>query len=317
MVLAVVIGGAGRMGAWFASFLQRNGYHTAICDKNNHAVRKFARIHGYKFIDNSLLAIQKARVVVLATPTDVTGNLLRMFGSHLSRGNLIVEISSIKEPIRGTLRAMKQRGIPVLSIHPMFGPGSKSLVGKAILAVSVPRRNANATQLLSSFRREGARIIRTDLEKHEKIASITLALPHFMNITLVSTLKSLEFSPNELRAVAGTSFNLQLLLAEAIYKESPRNETSILIENKRSLNALKAYVKENKRTMAGLARGDKASLIENLKEGRNFLKGDARFPHAYDRFNAAVDAANLVGDRQTPSNGFLPRTRGIRLARRQ
>jgi prephenate dehydrogenase len=293
MVLAVVIGGAGRMGAWFASFLKTKGYQTAICDKNKRAARKLALSHGYRFIDNSLLAIQKAEVVVLATPTEVTANLLKRVGPHLSRRNLLVEISSIKEPIRVTLRAMKQRGVPVLSIHPMFGPGIKTLAGKAILAISVPRGNVNSKQLLSAFRKEGATIIRTDFEEHERIASVTLALPHFLNITLVCTLKSLGLSPNKLRALAGTSFNLQMLLAEAIYTENPANEASILTDDKRSLNTLRAYMKQNNRTMAELARGDKANLIRTLKMGRDFLKRDTRFADAYDRFNAAIEAANL------------------------
>jgi len=281
------------MGAWFARFLKQNGYHTAICDKNRRAALGLARQHRYKLINNPLLAIQKAQVVVLATPTDVTARLMKRFEPYLTRRHLVVEISSIKEPIRATLRAMNQRGIPVLSIHPMFGPGIKSLAGKAVLTVLAPRRDVNANQLLSSFRRAGARIIRTDFEKHERITSVTLALPHFLNITLVSTLESFGFSPNELRAVAGTSFNLQLLLAEAIYKESPTNESSILTENKRSLNVLSAYMKQNKKTMAAVARGDKATLIRNLKNGRDFLKGDTRYPDAYDRFSAALDAANL------------------------
>jgi prephenate dehydrogenase len=293
MVLAVVIGGAGRMGAWFASFLKKKGYQTAICDKNERAARKLALSHGYRFIDNSLLAIQSAEVVVLATPTDVTANLLKRVGPHLSRRNLLVEISSIKEPIRVILRTMKRKGVPILSIHPMFGPGIKSLAGKAILTISVPRGNVNARRLLSAFRKEGARVIRTDFEEHEKIASVTLALPHFMNITLVCTLKSLGLSPKKLRALAGTSFNLQLLLAEAIYKESPTNEASILTENRRSLDTLRAYMKQNSRTMAALASGDKVSLIRNLKMGRDFLERDTRFADAYDRFNAAIEAANL------------------------
>jgi prephenate dehydrogenase len=293
MVLAVVIGGAGRMGAWFASFLKKKGYQTTICDKNKRAARKLARSHGYRFIGNSLLAIQSAEVVVLATPTHVTANLLKRVGPHLSRRNLLVEISSIKEPLRATLRAMKRKGVPVLSIHPMFGPGIKTLAGKAILTISVPRGNAKAKQLLSAFRNEGARIIPIDFEEHERIASVTLALPHFLNITLVCTLKALGLSPNKLRVLAGTSFNLQLLLAEAIYKESPTNEASILTENKRSLNMLKAYMKQNRGAMAAIASGDKASLIRNLKMGRDFLKRDTRFVDAYDRFNAAIEAANL------------------------
>jgi len=282
------------MGSWFASFLKKNGYRIIISDNNTQLARKLARKKQFKFLEDPKLAVQYAQLVIVATPTEVTKSILKRIEPHLSRSCLLVEISSIKEPVRATLQDMKRRGITVLSIHPMFGPGIKNLAGKTIITTLLPR-HTNTRKFLSLFRREGARIIRSDFDQVDKYASITLALPHFMNIALVNALRTCRFGPNQLKAVAGTTFRLQLLIAEVLYQENFGNEASILMDNEKALQMLKAFVKHNNRTLSMLGRGRKGkqSLLQDLKKGRDYLVKDPMFHGAYGRFNAAVEASSL------------------------
>lgn len=291
MAIATVIGGAGRMGAWFASFLKKNGYRIIICDKNTRVARNLARKKRFLFIENLRLAVQPAQLVILATPTHITKRILEDVEPHLSRRCLLVEISSVKAPIQRILQDMKKRGTTVLSIHPMFGPGVKNIAGKTIVTALFPHSRSAANKFLSLFRREGAKIIESDLDQQDMFASLTLALPHFMNIVMVDTLKSYGVGPNQLQAVAGTTFKLQLLIAEAIYRESFSNESSILMGSKRSLKALKTFVKLGDRTLSKLSEEARGTLIQELKKGRSYLRRDATFPSVYGNFNAAVEAS--------------------------
>lgn len=293
MAVATVIGGSGRMGTWFATFLKRNGYHIIIYDKNKRAAKNLAKRKRFRFVDNLGIAVQTSQLVILATPTNVTKYLLEKIEPKLRSGAVLVEISSIKEPVRSRLEALARRGIDVLSIHPMFGAGVKNLVGKTVITTLLPKRNARASNLLSLFRRDGAQIIKSDFVQHDKFASIILALPHFMNIAMVNTLQSQGLTPNELRATAGTSFKLQLLIAESIYQEGFVNEASILTDSKHSLNVLRMFVNQSVRTLAVLSKGRRANLLHDLRKGRTFLLRDAMFGHSYARFNAAVEASNL------------------------
>jgi prephenate dehydrogenase len=291
MAVATVIGGAGRMGAWFADFLRKNGYRIIISDKNDHHGRNFARQKRFRFIKDSRLAVQPAQLVVLATPTDATKRILLKIEPHLSRSCLLIEISSIKEPVRAILQGMKRRGITVLSIHPMFGPGVKNLAGKTIITTLLPR-GKSAAEFLSLFRKKGARIIRSDFEKHDKFVSFTLALPHFINLAFVNALKTSRLNPNELRAVAGTTFKLQLLIAEMVYGESFGNEISILMDSKRSLQTLKAFLRYSNGTLSMLCRGKRGDLLQNFRKGQRYLQKDLIFPGVRGRFNAAVEASS-------------------------
>jgi prephenate dehydrogenase len=93
MAVATVIGGAGRMGTWFASFLKRNGYRIIICDKNRGRGNSLARKKGFFFVEDPKLAVQPAQLVILATPTHVSKNLLLEIEPHLPNRTLLVEIS--------------------------------------------------------------------------------------------------------------------------------------------------------------------------------------------------------------------------------
>lgn len=279
------------MGAWFADFLKKNGYRIIISDSSERHGRDIARQKGCRFIKDPRLAVQPAQLVVLATPTEVTKSILSKIEPHLSSRCLLVEISSIKEPVRAILQSMKKRGITVLSIHPMFGPGIKNLTGKTIITTLLPR-NRSAAEFLSLFRKGGARIIRSDFDQHDKFASFTLTLPHFMNVAFVNALKSSGLSPNELRAVAGTTFKLQLLIAEMVYRESFGNEISILMDSKRLLEALKAFVRYSNRMLWMLGNEKRGDLLQDLRKAQSYLQRDLIFPGVDGRFNAAVEASS-------------------------
>jgi prephenate dehydrogenase len=232
MAIATVVGGAGRMGAWFANFLAANGYKVIICDKNESAARKLAKGRRFKFIKSETHAAQLSDIVIFATPTHVTNTVLRKIVPHTPKTTLLVEISSVKEPLRRAIKGLTKRGVQILSIHPMFGPGAKSLAGKAILVAQEPRQSRPARSLLSIFRKKGAKIIRSNLNDHDRIVATTLAFPHMMNFAFIETLKRAGLSLDKARAVGGTTFRLQLLVAEALYQENPQNEASILTDNK-------------------------------------------------------------------------------------
>ena len=285
MVIANVIGGAGRMGNWFARFLKANGYTVILTDKNRQAAKTISKRYGFQFLSNQLEAASKAQVIILATPTKITSAVLQQIAPAMKPTTLIVEISSIKRPIVGTIRKLQKKGIAILSIHPMFGSGTTTIKGRRILVVTRPQ-NYEARRILSIFRMNGAGIIRCTLKKHDALASTILTLPHFINISLIETLKSLGVKLNEISLVAGSTFQLQLLLAEAIYNEDYDNEVSILGDCKTT--AIEEYKRQTEAVfkMVNMPR----SLERLLRSGRKFVENHKQFATSHRRFNAAVQA---------------------------
>ena len=281
------------MGRWFATFLKRNGYRVIISDKNRSAARKLTHKNGFRLAEDQLKAAQSAQLVILATPTQVTKKILEEIAPYLSR-TLLVEISSVKEPLRKKIQQLQKRGIAILSIHPLFGPGAETLQGRTVLAVSIPPRNASATKLLTLMKQRGARIIPCDFNEHENLASILLSLPHFINMALVSTLRSMAVDPNRLREAGGSTFKLQLLIAEAVHDEDLGNEISILADNKRSLHSLRLFAQQSNAILRMVERREREDMLRTLINGRRYVRRDEAFASAYSRFNAAVEVSGFA-----------------------
>lgn len=242
---------------------------------------------------NEITAFQLSRLVVLATPTRATVQILKRIAPHISRRTLIVEISSVKEPIKRTITGLARRGFQILSIHPMFGPGpAKNLAGKAIIIALQPRGSKSAKNFLSLFRRRGVAMIPSDLGNHDRIVAATLALPHFMNFAFINTLKDTGLTPNQARAFAGTTFKLQLLVAEELYHETLENEVSILADNKYSAQLFKQFAKHTNTIRNTIHNRPRRNLTRSLEQGAAYVRKDALFGRAYDRFTAAVEASN-------------------------
>ena len=281
------------MGSWFADFLSANGYRIIICDRKKPIALRTPNRKGFTFMENETDAAQLSQLVVLATPTHATIPIIKRIEPHISRGTLIVEISSVKEPLRRTITGLARRGFQILSIHPMFGPGTaKNLTGKSIIVAHQPRGSKAVRDFLSLFAKRGATIIPSDLENHDRIVAATLALPHFMNFAFIKTLKDTGLSPNQARDIAGTTFRLQFLVAEELYHERLDNEASILIDNKHSMRLFKQFVKQTNTLQNTIRNRNRSNLIRSLEEGATYVRKDILFGTAYDRFMAAVDASN-------------------------
>lgn len=278
------------MGAWFATFLKENGYRVVISDNNRRAARAIARKRGFGLAKDQETAITSSQVVVLATPTQTTKKILEQVQQVLSPETLLVEISSVKEPLRRILQGLRKRGVPLLSIHPMYGPGAKTLEGQTVLAISIPQRNNQANRILSLFRRSGATVIRCSLTEHDRMISALLTLPHFVNLTMTKTLRAMGFSPEQLRKLSGTTYRLQLLIAQTITQENPENEASILMDSDNSMEIIKKYIRECEAAMHLQRKGNRRRLIKELHSSRNFLERDRMFSSAYEDFNAAAAA---------------------------
>jgi len=277
------------MGEWFANFLASSGYRVIIYDKNEPATHNLKR--AYKGRWNETEAAKAANIILFATPTHTTHTLLKKIVVHPPRSTLLIEISSIKKPLRRTIGTLAQRGVHILSIHPMFGPGARTLSNKTVLVAHQPAESRVAERFLSTLRHQGAKIIRCDLDTHDRIVAATLALPHFMNFAFVETLRRAGFSLQKAREIGGTTFRLQLLVAEALYHESIQNEASILSDNPYGEEVLRVFAQQVDRFRDLVKRKHRIELMKRLKSGSSYARKDRAFRTAYEQFISAVEAS--------------------------
>ena len=115
----LVIGGLGRMGAWFAEFMSMQGYEVHIADIN---LDKEDDSHFINWADTN----DDYDITVIATPLRQSIEILETI-LETGRSGMLFDIASIKSPIKEILSKISEKGMKVTSIHPMFGPDTDLL----------------------------------------------------------------------------------------------------------------------------------------------------------------------------------------------
>ncbi len=288
----VAIIGAGGMGSWFARFFKTRGNSVIISDRDRRKARLLAsRIH-VRWASNNVEAVRGSDIVVLATPANVTSNIINQILPAIAENALLVDICAVKSAVIPALRLAEKRGVQVASIHPMFGPRASSLREKNIIVVRTggrPRGSNRVKHLL-----EGAHLLAADPQVHDRQTAITLALPHFLNLTFAMTMSGRSLA--EIRKFAGRTFDLQMLLAQTMGNE-PQTTADILTLNK-EFRAILRDLQRNTRLLAETVNNrDRARLIAYHQRIREHLSSDPKFALSEAAFERACEASSTERSR--------------------
>src|SRR3954471_14328449 len=133
---ALVIGGAGKMGRWFAEFMASQGFEVEVADPAGAPV-------GFVHLADWRQSALGHDFIVIATPLGLTDRILRELAMRRPKG-VIFDVGSLKSPLRAGLNALKSHGCRVTSLHPMFGPDTELLSGRHVIFVEAGSTEATA-----------------------------------------------------------------------------------------------------------------------------------------------------------------------------
>src|SRR5690606_30723908 len=122
---------------------------------------------------------------------------------------LIMDIGSLKTPLRGALAALVERGCRVTSIHPMFGPDTQLLSGRHVVFVDVGVAQATA-EARALFASTMADQIEMTLEDHDRLIAFVLGLSHALNLVFFTALSNSGELVPRLQKLSSTTFDAQL-----------------------------------------------------------------------------------------------------------
>jgi prephenate dehydrogenase len=290
MVKRVAIIGAGGMGAWFAHFFNSRGDSVIVSDHDTSKAKRLAlKIHT-KYSSSNADAARGSDVILLAVPANAISKVIKEILPVLRRNALICEISATKSVVMPALRSAEKRGAKVASIHPMFGPLAHGIRGRRIIAI----KTGKDTRGYKKMRRllQGAHFFLTDQDIHDKHMALTLGLPHFLNMAFAMTF-SKRRNLAEVRGFAGRTFDLQMLLAEAIADE-PETTADIQIMNKEFPRVLRDF-QRNIRSLARIVnQRHRAKLLARYREIRKGLLTDSQFRVARAAFEKVTEAQSAT-----------------------
>jgi chorismate mutase/prephenate dehydrogenase len=259
---ALVVGGAGRMGRWFARFLDAQGYAVEIADPAPCADEFPQRVTLEDGpIDHDL--------IIVAAPLRIAASVLERL-AELRPPGVVFDLGSLKSPLAAGLIALREAGVRVTSVHPMFGPSANVLAGRHVIFVDVGVREATDCAR-SLFANTLAVPVEMGLDEHDRLIGYVLGLSHVLNIAFFTALAGSEAMAETLARISSTTFDRQLAIARDVASENPRLYFEIQHLNPHVGAAHRALEDALARVLDAVRRGDEEAFVEVMEAGRRYL----------------------------------------------
>ena len=258
---ALVIGGAGKMGRWFADFFSSQGFATIVADPTVEDGPGAFKTWTDAGVDHD--------VIVVAAPLAVSGRILAQLAVLKPKG-LIFDIGSLKSPLLDGLKELQSAGCRVTSLHPMYGPGTRLLSGRHLIFCDVGDAEATAAAK-ELFAATMVEQLDMGLEDHDRLIAYVLGLSHALNIAFFTALAESGEAAPKLAKMSSTTFDSQLLVSEAVAQDNPHLYFEIQNLNKFGLGPLDALCEAAGRIRESVAGGDEEAFVELMQKGRDYL----------------------------------------------
>ncbi len=259
---ALIVGGAGKMGRWFADFMASQGFAVDVSDPSGAPP-------GTNDVGPLADADLSHDFIVIATPLGHTDAVLRELALRRPPG-IILDLGSLKSPLRGGLLALRSHGCRVTSIHPMFGPDTELLSGRHVIFVDLG--NAEALQRARElFQSTMVEQVVMSLDDHDRLIAYVLGLSHALNIAFFTALADSGEAAPRLAQLSSTTFDSQLDVATRVAQESPDLYFEIQSLNDYGAESLEALAKAVERIRRAVLARDRGAFRELMERGRDYL----------------------------------------------
>jgi chorismate mutase/prephenate dehydrogenase len=184
---------------------------------------------------------------------------------------VVIDIGSLKSPLRRGLERLVEAGCKVTSIHPMFGPDTRLLSGRHVVFcdVGVPEATREARALFASTMAEQTEM---SVDDHDRLMAYVLGLSHALNLAFFTALaESGELVPR-LQRLSSTTFDAQLRVASLVARDNPHLYFDIQTLNDYGSAALQALRAATERIERLVQSRDERGFVELMAAGRRYLE---------------------------------------------
>lgn len=260
---ALVIGGGGRMGQWFARFLDSQGYAVTVADPAGSG-DAFRCVADWRNTDLDF------DLIVVAAPLRASAVVLHELAEQRPRG-IVFDVGSLKSPLAAGFEALKAAGVRTTSIHPMFGPSANVLSGRHVIFVDLG--DGQATALARALFAETMAIsVDMTLAEHDRLMGFVLGLSHALNIAFFTALADSREMAQRFARASSTTFDRQLEIARGVASENPHLYYEIQHLNAHGGEALAAFERALHKVLGTIRNGDESAFVQIMSAGRRYLE---------------------------------------------
>ena len=283
-----IIGGSGKMGRWFASFLLKDGKEVIITGRNEGKLLEAKQQLGVEVASNAE-AVKRADVVLLSVPIDNFEEVVKELSPYTHSGQIIIDITSIKVSPVETMHKYIKTGL-VLGVHPVFGPGARGIANQNfVLTPTNDEETALAQKVGKYLEARGARATMMTPYEHDEMMAVILGLSHFIAIVSADTLASFD-KLKQMEAISGSTYKLLLTLVGSVVSEDPELYASLQMSLP-NMTEVEHLFQRSSRTWADLVKNkDKKEFVKRMNILKNRLEKDhPDFGKAYENMYRIVE----------------------------
>jgi prephenate dehydrogenase len=182
-----------------------------------------------------------------------------------------VDTLSVKGSVARAVRA-EAPGVQAVGLNPMFAP-SLGFEGRPVAAVVI-NAGSRTEELLALVESWGARIVRVDEQRHDRLAAASQALVHAAVLSFGIALAGMDVPGEDLRAAAPPPANTLLALLARIASGTPEVYWDVQHGNPEAAPARKALADAVRRLADTVEHGTEADFADLLGELRTHLGDD-------------------------------------------
>jgi chorismate mutase/prephenate dehydrogenase len=245
----LIVGGRGGMGRFFARWFTQYDYQVRILDSGDW--------------DQAEALARDADLCLLAVPIDVTPAVAERIAPLLPRKCILADVTSLKaRPMEAMLRAHPG---PVMGLHPLFGPGTKTM-DRQIMVVTPGRDAQKGEWLLRQLTLWGNVLVQTSPEEHDDIMGIVQALRHFATFAFGQFLHARKIPISRTLELSSPIYRLELVMVGRLFAQHPALYAEIIFASPERLAMLRDYIQSLMKNLELLERGDKAEFTRRFRE---------------------------------------------------
>jgi len=285
-----ILGGAGNMGSWLIRHFSESNHSLIISDPKDPKLGDLLSPCDIEVVSDNEYAVNNAEIVFASVPLNKTVAVIREVVPHMKENSVLCEISSLKDRLVNVLEDSANHGIRPLSIHPMFGPGARSLRKKILL---IPIIDSEKERRLAESLFPNAELITVDANRHDRIMALTLSLPYFMNMIVASVMMREDLQV--LRRIGGTTFEIQSILTGSIMSQSVDLHYSLHKSNSQAMDILKGLSDRIDSALEYLVDGNENGFEQFYEQIRDSFEENMDLANAYQemyRILECLDSEN-------------------------
>jgi prephenate dehydrogenase len=276
-----VIGGAGKMGSWFAAFFSNIGHEVIISDTNAAGLSEVCQRLNIKSASAGE-AVSGSDAVIISVDIDSFENAVKEISPFIKLSQILVDVTSVKQkPVDIMHQCCPQAKI--MGIHPLFGPGARDLVGQNLVLTPYGEEEQEFADEIKDYLADlGARVSIMTPYEHDSMMSVVLGLAHYITIVAADSLSVFE-NQAQLKSIGGSTYRVLTTLVESVISEDPELYATLQMHLP-GLADMEDRFQQNAARWANLVKaGDKEGFKKGMIElKKRYSAANANFGRAYE-----------------------------------